>query len=64
MFSCLGEAGQNTTSLASVPAKYGAECGIRDGIDDAGAAEPLAQADASRRSPGRPTKLWRIFVRL
>jgi hypothetical protein len=30
-----------------VPAKDGAEGGIRDGIDDAGAAEPLAQADTS-----------------
>jgi hypothetical protein len=64
MFSCLGEAGQNHNITRQRPAKYGAECGIRDGIDDAGAAEPRAQADTSRRSPGRPMKLWRIFVRL
>jgi hypothetical protein len=48
MASRLGEAGQNHAPmlLASMPAEDGAVSGIRDGGDDAGAAEPLAQAHA------------------
>ena len=44
--SRLGEAGQchTPTLLASAPAWDGAGSGIRDGGDDADAAEPLAQA--------------------
>jgi hypothetical protein len=53
----LGEAGRNL-SLASVLAKEGAESG--DGVDDA----RWLRRDTSRRSPGGPTKLWRIVVRL
>jgi len=46
MVSRLGEAGRNHAPmlLAGVPTEDGAVSGIRDGVDDAGAAEPLAQA--------------------
>jgi hypothetical protein len=40
--------------LASAPANDGAVSGIRNGVDDAGAAEPLAQAHVlGRNSPVR-----------
>jgi hypothetical protein len=59
MVSRLGEAGLNHTPmvLAHVAAKDGAVRGIRDGVDDAGAAEPRAQAMRSAEirhsAPGR-----------
>jgi len=56
MVSRLGEAGKNHTPvlLASVPAKDGAVSGIRDGVDDDGAANPLAWVHVvSENSPFR-----------
>ena len=55
----LGEAAQNPIPmlLASAPAKDRAVCGIRDGVDDAGAADPRAlamrSAEIRRSAPGR-----------